>query len=52
MEQDGDFGHDPERWPHTCDRLSRAVHLDISPDLTPEQVDHVAGALEDALAGL
>ncbi len=51
-EQDGEFTYGPQRWVRTTDLLSRAVHLDISPDLTSEQVGQVASALDDALASL
>ncbi len=49
-EQAGAFAYGPERWSGTIDRLGRAVHIDISPDLTSEQVESVAGALREALA--
>lgn len=51
-EQDGEFTYDYRRWTRTCDLLSRAVHIDISPDLTSEQVEQVASALDDAVATL
>ena len=51
-EQAGEYVYGPERWSSTVQRLSCAVHLDISPDLTAEQVDLVAGALRDALLTL
>ncbi len=49
-EQSGAFAYGPERWSGTIDRLGRAVHIDISPDLTAEQVEAVAGALREVLA--
>lgn len=48
-EQAGDYLYEPECWTGTVDRLSRAVHLDISPDLTTEQIESVGTALRDAL---
>ncbi|MFV2061969.1 MAG: DegT/DnrJ/EryC1/StrS family aminotransferase [Chloroflexota bacterium] len=51
-EQDGEFTYGPERWAHTNDLLSRAVHLDVSPDLGPEQVEQVASTLQETLASL
>jgi 8-amino-3,8-dideoxy-alpha-D-manno-octulosonate transaminase len=48
-EQAGEYEYGPERWPGTVDRLSRAVHLDISPDLTNEQVELIGEALREAL---
>jgi dTDP-4-amino-4,6-dideoxygalactose transaminase len=51
-DQVGDYVYGPERWSGTVQRLSRTVHLDISPDLTTEQVDLVAGALRGALTTL
>ncbi|MEX1343284.1 MAG: DegT/DnrJ/EryC1/StrS family aminotransferase, partial [Candidatus Limnocylindrales bacterium] len=50
--QAGDYHYGPERWSGTIDRLSRAVHLDISPDLTNEQVELTGEALREALAAL
>lgn len=52
FEQAGEFAYGPERWTGTTQRLSRAVHIDISPDLTNEQVEAVAEALGEALAAL
>jgi dTDP-4-amino-4,6-dideoxygalactose transaminase len=51
-EQAGDFAYGPARWSSTVQRLSRAVHLDVSPDLTTEQVELVAGALRETLLTL
>ena len=49
-EQTGEFSYGPERWSRTIDYLSRALHLDISPDLTDEQSAAIAAELRDALA--
>ena len=51
-DQGGEFAYGPERWSGTTGRLSRAVHIDISPDLTSEQVGAIADTLEEALAAL
>jgi dTDP-4-amino-4,6-dideoxygalactose transaminase len=51
-EQEGEFSYGPDRWTRTCELLSRSVHLDVSPDLTSEQVDQIGAALRDALATL
>jgi 8-amino-3,8-dideoxy-alpha-D-manno-octulosonate transaminase len=51
-EQQGEFTYGPERWQRTTDLLSRSVHVDISPDLTPQQVEQIGTALQDALATL
>jgi dTDP-4-amino-4,6-dideoxygalactose transaminase len=51
-EQAGEYHYGPERWARSVDRLSRAVHLDVSPDLTDEQVERTGAALREALAGL
>ena len=51
-EQGTEFRYGPERWQRTCALLSRAVEIDVSPDLTPEQVEQVADALDEALAAL
>jgi dTDP-4-amino-4,6-dideoxygalactose transaminase len=37
-------------WPRTGDVLARAVHIDISPDLTPSQCERIASAIKTALA--
>ncbi len=51
-EQPGDYSYGPDRWSSTVRHLSCAVHLDISPDLTPRQVELIGTALRDALATL
>jgi len=51
-EQAGEYTYGPQRWARTNDLLSRAVHIDVSPDLTSEQVEQVGSALDDALAML
>ena len=48
----GEFSYGPERWQRTTDLLSRSVHVDISPDLTPQQVEQIGAALQEALATL
>jgi 8-amino-3,8-dideoxy-alpha-D-manno-octulosonate transaminase len=42
-----DVGEDP--CPRTMDLLRRAVHVDLSPDLTAEQVDQMADAIAGAV---
>ena len=49
-EQAGEYSYGPERWSRTVDYLSRAVHLDVSPDLTDEQTVAIADELGAALA--
>jgi len=39
---------DPDSCPRTLDLLGRAVHVDIGPDLTPEQVAQIASVIVDA----
>jgi dTDP-4-amino-4,6-dideoxygalactose transaminase len=39
------FGYSPDACPRTVALLGRAVHIDVSPDLTGEQVDQMAGAI-------
>lgn len=51
-DQPGEFTYGPERWSSTVRHLSCAVHIDISPDLTPRQVELVGGALRDGIVTL
>lgn len=44
--------YDREAWPRTLDLLGRAVHLDVSPDLTDQQAEEVADALRKTLKTL
>jgi dTDP-4-amino-4,6-dideoxygalactose transaminase len=39
------FGYSPDACPRTVALLRRAVHIDVSPDLTSEQVDQMAGTI-------
>jgi dTDP-4-amino-4,6-dideoxygalactose transaminase len=39
------FGYSPDACPRTVALLARAVHVDVSPDLTGDQVDQMAGAI-------
>ena len=41
-----------EMCPHTLDLLSRAVHIDVSPELTNNQVEEVCEALEKVFESL
>ncbi len=49
---DGDVSYGPEQCPRTLDLLSRAVHLDISPDLTGENVEELAEAINKVFEGV
>lgn len=49
---DGEIGYDPATYPHALDLLSRAVHLDISPDLTKQQTDDIAHALHKVFSSI
>jgi 8-amino-3,8-dideoxy-alpha-D-manno-octulosonate transaminase len=44
-------GHRTE-WPRSSDLLGRAVHLDVSPDLTDRQIERMASAIRSAAQGL
>lgn len=48
----GTIGDHPEMWPRTLELPGRAVHLDVSPELTEEQAEEVAGALHKVLRSL
>ena len=39
-----------ERWRRTVDLLGRAVHLDVSPDLSEAHVDAIGRSLGEAIA--
>ena len=39
------FGYAPDALPRTTALLRRAVHVDVSPDLSEEQVEQMAGAI-------
>ncbi len=47
---EGEVNYGPEACPRTLDLLSRAVHLDISPDLTSENIEELAEAFHKVLA--
>jgi dTDP-4-amino-4,6-dideoxygalactose transaminase len=44
-----DVRYSPDDCPATLDLLRRAVHVDVSPDLTPQQVEQIAGAIVDVV---
>jgi 8-amino-3,8-dideoxy-alpha-D-manno-octulosonate transaminase len=46
---DKEVNYDRNMCPRSLDLLSRAVHLDISPDLTPVNLDELAGAVVKVL---
>lgn len=46
---DGGVSYSREMCPRTLEILGRAVHLDVSPDLTDDQLDRTAKALHSAL---
>lgn len=49
---DGEVNYSQEMCPRTLDLLGRAVHLDISPDLTDENVEEISEALNKVLSSL
>lgn len=50
--QDRKVRYDPSRWSRTIDILGRAVHLDVSPDLTTEQLSAAGSILRQELLAL
>ncbi len=40
----------PESWERSLDVLGRAVHIDVSPDLTESHIDRLVGSLRTAVA--
>lgn len=44
--------YDREMWPRTLDLLGRAVHLNVSPELTDQQAEEVVDALRKTLRTL
>jgi 8-amino-3,8-dideoxy-alpha-D-manno-octulosonate transaminase len=48
----GEVGYGPEECPRSLDLLSRAVHLDISPDLTSENIEELAEALNKVIGAI
>jgi dTDP-4-amino-4,6-dideoxygalactose transaminase len=46
---DGEVNYTPDMCPRTLELLGRAVHMDVSPDLSNEQVEEVAEALNKVL---
>lgn len=49
---DGEVNYSPDMCPRTLELLSRAVHMDVSPDLSNDQVEEVAEALNKVLDAL
>jgi 8-amino-3,8-dideoxy-alpha-D-manno-octulosonate transaminase len=49
---EGEVNYTPDMCPRTLELLSRAVHMDVSPDLTNDQVEEVAEALNKVLDAL
>jgi dTDP-4-amino-4,6-dideoxygalactose transaminase len=49
---EGEVKYSPDMCPRTLEMLSRAVHMDVSPDLTNDQVEEVAEALNKVLDAL
>jgi dTDP-4-amino-4,6-dideoxygalactose transaminase len=47
-----DVEYPADACPATTDLLRRAVHVDISPDLSPRQVEQIADAIADVVARL
>lgn len=48
----GDVDYSPAACPQTLDLLSRAVHIDISPDLSSENIEELAEAVNKVLEAL
>jgi len=48
----GDVSYAPDVCPRTLDLLGRAVHIDVSPDLTGDQVEEIALALTKVVQAL
>lgn len=49
---EGDLDYSPEACPRSLDLLSRAVHLDISPDYSSENIEELADAINKVLGAL
>ncbi len=49
---EGEVNYTPDMCPQTLALLGRAVHMDVSPDLTNDQVEEVAEALNKVLSAL
>ena len=49
---DGKVSYGPEACPRSLDLLSRAVHLDISPDLSGENIEELAEAVNKVFGAL
>jgi 8-amino-3,8-dideoxy-alpha-D-manno-octulosonate transaminase len=48
----GEVSYGPEQCPRTLQLLSRAVHMDISPELTSENIEELAEAINKVLEGV
>ncbi len=46
------FSYSPDACPRTVELLSRAVHVDVSPDLAADQTEQMAGAIAGAVEKL
>jgi dTDP-4-amino-4,6-dideoxygalactose transaminase len=46
---DGEVKYTPDMCPRTLELLGRAVHMDVSPDLSSDQVEEIAEALNKVL---
>ena len=49
---EGEVNYSPDMCPRTLELLSRAVHMDVSPDLSNDQVEEIAEALNKVLDAL
>lgn len=49
---EGEVSYGPEACPRTLDLLSRSIHMDISPDLTSENIEELAEAIHKVLGAL
>lgn len=47
---EGDLQYTPDMCPRTLDLLGRAIHIDISPDLTSENIEELAEGLNKVLS--
>jgi dTDP-4-amino-4,6-dideoxygalactose transaminase len=49
---EGEVSYGPEQCPRSLELLSRAVHMDISPELTSENIEELAEAVNKVLEGV
>ena len=49
-DEDAGVANKPDCWPRTTDLLGRSVHIDVSPDLTDDQIESMGRSIREALA--